>query len=421
VSLAKSAALNYGVPDLCLVVVPHPIGGIGPEEVRRKVDTAFPDILKAATQWKPETTELPPPAAAYPAKTLTFRGTYSDLNRWMFKNGLSLGLPMVPPTREAVDAMLKGTSHKPEEIVWDRVPPRMGVLTVEAVAICAVMAGSRPEYMPIILAAMEGFKSPNSLWVHMQVTTGTESALVLVNGPIIKELAALGEEFGIAFSTGAAGPGHLANVSIGYTISLISYIVGGAKPGSVAMSTLGSPAETVSYVIAENEDALPAGWSSHAVEKGFKKTDSVVSVKIIYPAMDVSDHNSTTAAQHLNYWAHNINIPFTQVVPSAVMLAIAPEHTDLLASEGWTKDKIREYLWEQARYPYSVIPPVKTAQTRLPEWFEKKYGPITPNTMIPITDKPEGIEIIVTGGPGKHSQFFYGGRTLISVPIDRWK
>jgi hypothetical protein len=255
----------------------------------------------------------------------------------------------------------------------------------------------------------------------MQVTTGTESPLILVNGPIIRELDALGETLGIAYSTGAAGPGHLANVSIGYAIGLISYVVGGAKPGIHAMSTLGSPAETVTYVFAENEKALPPGWSSYATEKGFRSNDSVVSVKVTYPAIDVSDHNSTNAAQHLNYWAHNISFPYTLIMPPNALVALSPEHAQLLASEGWTKEKIKQYLWEQARYPYNAIPPSNTFMTRLPEWFVEQYGPITGSTMIPITEKPEGIEIIVAGGPGKHSQFFYGGRKMISNSIDSWR
>lgn len=418
-SLAKFVSKNLGVPNLCLVVVSHPIGGISQEEVDQKVDAVFPDLLKAATLWGPQTREIN--VSRGQSKKIRFTGTYSDLNQWFFEHGLSLGLPIVPPTIHAVEAMLKGTSRKAEEVVWERVPPRMGLLTVEAVAICAAMAGCRPEFLPIILAAMEAFRQTDSHWTHMQVTTGTESPLIIINGPIIQELNTSGEKIGIAYATEAAGPGHLANVAIGYAIGLISYVVGGAKPGIHAMSTLGSPAETIAYVFAENEDALPFGWPSYATEKGFRSNDSVVSVKVTYPAIDVSDHESRNAAQHLNYWAHSINIPYTLIMPPNVVVALSPEHAQLLASEGWTKEKIRQYLWEHARYPYNAIPSSNSVMTRLPEWFVDQYGPITGSTMIPITEKPEGIEIVVAGGPGKHSQFFYGGRKMISVSINPWR
>jgi hypothetical protein len=126
------------------VVVPHPIGGISQEKVEQKVDAVFPDLFKAATHWRSEAIEIA--LSRGHAKRIRFTGTYSDLNRWFFEQGLSLGLPIVPPTTHAVEAMLRGSSHKAEEVVWESVPPRMGFLTVEAVAICAVMAGCRPEY-----------------------------------------------------------------------------------------------------------------------------------------------------------------------------------------------------------------------------------------------------------------------------------
>jgi hypothetical protein len=420
-SLAKVYAKASGLPDLCLVIVPHPLGGISRGEVEEKVDNALGDILTAATQWQSTAGQEPSPSSTGVTDRIRFSGTYSELNRWFFERGWSSGLPVIPPTMPAVKEMLRGTTHAPEEVVWQGVSPRMGVLTVEAAAVCAVMAGCRPEYLPVILASMEAFSNPIVYWEHMQVSTGTQGPLVIVNGPIVRELARAGSAYSLAWGTGAAGPGHLGNVSIGYAIGLISYVVGGAVPGTVAMATLGSPAKMVACIIAENEENLPRGWQPLSIEKGFADTESVVSVKVTLPSIDVHDRYSITASQHLNYWSHNINFPYTRVMPPSVIIALCPEHAELLAREGLTKEDIRQYLWEHARYPYSAIAPSDNPMAKVPEWFVEKYGPVTGSSMIPITEKPESMDIIVVGGPGKHSQFFYGGRDVVSVSVDRWR
>jgi hypothetical protein len=403
------------------VIVPHPLGGIIQSEVEEKADNALSDIVTAATQWRSAAEQETPAAPTGALKRIRVSGSYSALNRWFFERGLSSGLPIVPPTVSAVKEMLKGTTHGPEEIVWQGVSPRMGVLTVNATAVCAVMAGCRAEYLPVILAAMEAFSNPVVYWEHMQVSTGTQGPLVIVNGPIIHELARAGSPYSLAWGTGAAGPGHLGNVSIGYAIGLIGYVIGGAVPGTVAMATLSSPARTIARVIAENEKSLPSGWQPLSVEKGFVNTESVVSVKVALPSIDVHDRYSVTASQHLRYWAYSINFPYTRVMPPNAIIALCPEHAELLAREGLTKKEIRQYLWEHARYPYSAIAPSSSPMAKVPEWFVDKFGPITDSSMIPITERPEGIDILVVGGVGKHSQFFYGGRDIVGVSIDRWR
>jgi hypothetical protein len=419
--LAKVYAKASGLPDLCCVIVPHPLGGIIRSEVEEKADNALSNIVTAATQWQTAAEQETTAAPTGASKRIRVSGNYSALNRWFFERGLSSGLPIVPPTVSAVKEMLKGTTHEPEEIVWQSVSPRMGLLTVNAAAVCAVMAGCRSEYLPVILAAMEAFSNPVVYWEHMQVSTGTQGPLVIVNGPIIHELARAGTAYSLAWGTGAAGPGHLGNVSIGYAIGLIGYVIGGAVPGTVAMATLSTPARTIARVIAENEKSMPSGWQPLSVEKGFADTESVVSVKVALPSIDVHDRYSVTASQHLRYWVYNINFPYTRVMPPNAIIALCPEHAELLAREGLKKEEIRQYLWEHARYPYSAIAPSSSPMAKVPEWFVDKFGPVTDSSMIPITERPEGIDIIVAGGVGKHSQFFYGGRDIVCVSIDRWR
>lgn len=399
-SLARDTAFREGVFDFCLFILPGPIGRISTTEIRKKAEDVFPEILKLTTEWKPSS-KLPPIKLTYPAERMEFKGRVEDVERLFIDRGWSIGLPIVPPTPERVTQMLKGTLRKPEEFVG-LVPPRMGVLTVELVATHAVMAGCRPEYMPVLIAALEALLDPKANWKMVATTEATTSALVIVNGPIVKEL-------GIAYSEGAAGAGHPANASIGYAINLISDIVGGSLPPSVDRSTLGGPGDFVCWIFGENEDMLPKGWEPYHVDRGFNKSDSVVTVMGIYPPVDNGDRWSTTPEEHINWWARLVT-PLLSTggacwgsqMEQNHIVGLCPEHARLLAEAGWTKDQFNKAFWEKARIPFSSWPKACSEK----EALEKKLGPITPDTQIPITFSPEGFQVVMAGGVGMHSHFF---------------
>lgn len=413
IQLARFTSLGLGMPDQCFVEVSHPMGGISLQELKAKIDSAFPDIVNALTQWKPSITEAAASKPAYPAETINFKGTMSQVQDFFFKRGLATGLPFVPPTKELVEKMLTGTSHSPDEIVWDGIPPRMGIVTVELVAVCAAMAGCKPEYMPVLLAIIEGLKDPVADYTHQAITTGPLSLLFLVNGPIVKEI-------GLAYGTGAAGLCYHANASIGYAIGLIGKIIGGSKPPDMDKSTLASPADLLQYVFGENENENP--WESYAVEHGFKRTDNVVTVKVVFPALAISDHNSTTGGDILNYTAYNMNQPYVYCMKHApVLLGWCPEHAATLARDAFTKDSIREYLWRHARYPASAYPKEawdRNACKPNEDFPRLRYGS---KTLLPIVAKPEDIQMIVCGGAGKHSHYWPGPKVMVSKLINPWK
>ncbi len=386
---------------MSFVVVPHPMGMIPLLEIRKKADDAFPDILKAATQWKP-TAQLPPMKPFYPAEKFKFRGTAEGVSKLFFGKGWSMGLPVIPPTQDRVAAMLKGTSRKPNEIVG-LVPPRMGVLTVELVAVHAVMAGCKPEYMPVLITAMEALLAPEVNWRGAGTTTGTTAMLVIVNGPIVKEV-------GIAYGQGSAGKGHHANASIGYAMNSIAYSVGGSKPPTPDKGTLAAPSDFTGWFFGENEDALPKGWEPYHVERGFKRTDSVVTVMGIYPPVENIDHWSVTPEEHVNWWAHLVSGltgvggpcgPGTLEQPH--IIGIGPEHAQTIAGAGWTKAQFQKSFWEKARIPLSAWPKGSPGF----EVLGKMLGQtLTPETPIPITVKPDDLYTVIAGGTGKHSHFF---------------
>jgi hypothetical protein len=407
INLAKQTALGYGVADMAFVVVPHPIGSINREDVRKKADDSFPEILKMVTEWKPATNP-PPLRPLYPAETFKFKGDIMDIQEMFFKKGWSAGLPIVPPTAERVKEMLRGTSHSPDELIC-QAPPRMGAITVELVAVYAVMAGCKPEYMPVLLAVLDAMREKKFDWREAAVTTGSIGPMIMINGPIIKELD-------IAYNQAAASWGHHPNLSIGYAIGLLWYVAGGAKPPIWDKSTFGSPTDLVVWVFAENEDANP--WEPYHVEMGYKKSENVVTVRNVYPTIDIPDHNSKTAEQHLKWWVNAISpmIGKPYCLPTEeCFLVLNPEWSKKLAEEGWTKDKIRKYVWENCRRPFSAWPPGAC-------YPKKEFELLTTNTQIPLTLKPEQLRIVVSGGAGKHNQYFIGAKgKTVTKPIDPWR
>ncbi len=399
VELAKAIPLAEGFREACLVQVPPPIGMLSPSDIREKAENAFGEILKVATDWQPST-GAPAKGIAYPADCFEFSGTVEEINRHFVEKRWSLGLPILPPTPDCVREMLKGTSRKPEEVLG-QVPPRMGTLTVELVAVCAAMAGCRSHYMPVLIAVLEGFLAPEANWRLALSGTGTSQLIVIVNGPVVKEI-------GMGCEQGAAGKGYHANGSIGYAVNLIAHTVGGSRPPTIDRSTLASPADYVCWVFGENERALPNGWKPLYVERGFKHSDSVVTVMAGYPPTENMDHWSGSVEEHIRWWGHivsplqNMGGPSVpQVMEQNPLIALGPEHAHLVASAKWSKDDFRKAFWEQTRIPLSAWPSA-CGRERLAEML----GPVTDDSLIPVTVKAEQFLIVIAGGDGKQSHYF---------------
>jgi hypothetical protein len=260
---------------------------------------------------------------------------------------------------------------------------------------------------------VEALQDRLAWYAHQATTTGTESLLLLVNGPIADELA-------LASGTGAAALGYRPNAAVGYAIGLIARLVGGSKPPDRDKSTLGSPADLLNWTLAENERDNP--WEPLAVERGYSAAESVVTVKVVYPPIDIGDHQSARGHELLHYIAHCINQPYVYAMRhQPVVLGLCPEHARTLAQDGFTKADIRQYLWHNARYPASVYAE--------PAWIA---GSIKPNerfpdlhygsdTLLPIVAEPEDIQVIVCGGAGKHSHFWPGPKGMVSRRIEPWR
>jgi len=406
--LAKKSAISVGVGDPPLVVVPHPISGIDKDKVDAKVDAVMDKIVHVGTKWAP-TVPLPPQPAPYPLERVTLKGTIKDVNRMFLEKGWTDGLPIIPPTSELVKEMLAGTSFKPDEVIGV-IMPRKGVATVEACAVNAVMAGAKPEHLPVIIAGVRALlKDGRYGWA--QTTTGCSTYYCFVQGPIVKEI-------GMNYSTGAMGPGpgSAVNAVIGRAISMIMRLVGGAypKPYGDSMTIIGTP-NNYSCAFAENEDALPRGWNPLRVDLGYKFEDSVVACQIVSSGQPTYSFNlsAVTAAETLIPLAWHLS--YDPAIPGNVLVLLCPEAAARITADGFSKEMARQMIYDNAKIPaYWVTKGPWQAFTKAPPAWLKKEQLDDPNAWIPSFPSPKAILITVVGGPGTHSAFIQaGGRPII--------
>jgi hypothetical protein len=406
---------------MAFVVVPHPLGMISAEEVYAKTDAAFPDILEAATQWKPERTTIPGLGdSPYPLEVIEFEGTVEEMTDMFFENAWSIGIPFIPPTVDAVQEMLTGTSHAPDEIVWEAVPPRMGVATVELVAVNGVMAGCKPEHMPLLLAVVEAMQTQPSGgfdWRGWTTTTHPGAPYFIVSGPIVEELD-------IGFSTGAMGPEMPVNMCVGYFVNLLGDVAGGSRPPDVDKTTQAWQAHTLATVAGENVEGDPWG-ESLAVERGYAPTDNILFFGNGSPPLIQNDHASVDPLDLAEVMAYTMNcVGASRCFGRGGTWVLGPEHADTLADGGWSKDDFRQFLWETARAPFWSMPPLAAGKCAVssccPESFPEDFGPVTDDTMIPAVLSPEVIDVVVIGGPGKQSEY-WPTQLTIEVEIDPWR
>ena len=300
--------------------------------------------------------------------------------------GWSDGLPVIAPTRARVAAMLvHGDGHADDEL--GTMPPRQGIVTYEILAVNAVMAGCRPEYFPVVIAAVEAMLDPAFNLFAVQATTHPCAPCVIVNGPIAHEL-------GINARYGAFGPGVRANATIGRAVRLILMNVGGASPGVLDRSTQGQPAK-YAYCVAENEAESP--WSPLQVERGFAATTSTVTVTAADGPHNLNDHVSShadgilaTLRGAMNDMGCNNAYLYGQPT-----IAFGPEHAAILAANGLSKDDIRQFVFEQVRLPRALW-----SQGGMAGMFEDCFADAA---MVPIIKTPDDLLIIVVGGYGRHS------------------
>ena len=325
------------------------------------------------------------------AKIFSFAGSYAEIDEHYQERGWTDGLPIVPPTETRVHELLKQTARDPREVVGV-LPPRQGEATIEKIAANAVMAGCRPEYFPVVLAAIEALVDPLFNLDSVQATTHPVATLVIVNGPIVRAL-------GIQAGYNSYGQGFRANVTIGRAVRLTLMNIGGGLPGSGDRATQGTPAK-IAYCVAENEAESP--WEPLHVEHGLPRDASTVTVFGAEGPHNIQDHYSNTARGVLLTVAGAMAQAGSNNLLGRgwPLLSLGPEHAATIAKEGYGKQQVKEFLFEHARFPFARLGREYQRQ-QIERWKVVE----SPDTMVPIVERPEDITIIVTGGAGKHSSW----------------
>jgi hypothetical protein len=405
---SKSSAVGVGMPDLRIIALSvAATGGLPAQDLERVSKESIKEVVDALTKAVPTAKVAVASTKPKSAQVLSFRGKNSteateNMEKFFLSNRYSDGLPIVPATKEAVEAMLKGTTLSRNQIVGI-VDPKKGIATVEKIAINAVMAGCRPAYMPLLIAVVQALVDPAFDLYGVQCTGGLTAPVIFVSGPIIKDL-------NLNFSYSTAGPGWRANSSIGRAMRLILINLGQAWPGVNDMKDVGNPAK-FGIVIAENEAQTPSGWSTLREREGFNKDTSVVSVYASQSFRQVIKHSVKPYIEQetADQMKTALNATAAQWGKEMVFV-FSPANAEILAKNGYTPAVIQKELYERGRISRKEFGPRPLGATGLASGIPKWIDDLPDNGLVPVVPKPEDIKILVAGGKGPGCSFM----------IDRW-
>lgn len=310
-----------------------------------------------------------------------------------YEKGWTDGLPVYPPTERAVKAMLRFTDRKPDDVVAV-LPPRNGAATVEKIAINAVMAGCRPEYLPVLTTAVEAIAQPEYNLYGRQTTTHPGAHLLIINGPIRKELD-------VNCRDNVFGQGWRANATMGRALRLILINVGGNQPGVTDMATHGHPGK-YSYCMGEDEEGSP--WSPFHVERGLSPESSAVTVLCAEAPHNINDQVSKTPEMYLESAASTMatlggNGLYRSGLRGEQALVMTSESAHWIAEFGWSKHDVKTFIFENARKPIRELRNRGAwGKSPLPKFINADDD----DAMVPIVGRPENILVLVAGGHQRH-------------------
>jgi hypothetical protein len=328
---AKSAASNNGMPVLRILPLNVACESTVAEDIDAGTTEAIPRIEEALTKPLTEQESSPKWTSETPDR-IAFTGNYEDVNRFYYRNGWTDGLPIVPPTEEAVAEMMTGTDLPADHVVAT-VIPRHGKATIEKIAINAVMAGALPTHMPVIIAAVEAFADQKTRFDTFEVSTGSWAPFLVINGTIR-------DQINLNYSSGALSPGDITNAAIGRAVGLVVKNIGAARKGIEDMGVIGNPMK-YALVIGENEEETP--WEPLNVERGFQKGENTLTV--FFPNNYLQSVPTGTDAEGIARSMKRMN-PI-----SMSCFIVIPSHAKILADAGWTKKKLKEFLLSNAASP----------------------------------------------------------------------
>ena len=345
------------------------------------------------------------------------RGTFDEVNDFFYRKGWTDGLTIIPPTREAVEAMLGWTDLSPDE--------EIGILqlanrkaTPRNIAVNAVMAGCRPEYMPVLIAAVAAMADP-AFQLKDLGSTGCIKPVIVINGPIINQLD-------LNYGTALLSLGRRANAAIGRGLGLILRNIAGFKEGITWMGTFGWPGGA--WIMAEDEDASP--WDPFHVDRGFDRNASTVTAGMMMNATHQFMTSGAKAQPHLTGICHYMGRAFgvTSILfgmSKTISVFISPPNAAAIANDGYSKQDIKAYIVKNATLPVDevntefayteerVVP--WTVHNLVEEGRAPKAFDVAPGERMPIIESPELIDIFVCGSRQRNRNMIFRNSYARSV------
>jgi len=320
--------------------------------------------------------------------TAAIAAALRHINAHFYEQGWTDGLPIIPPTPEGVHEMIAASGRDAGELIAE-IPPNWGKASVEKIAVNALMAGCLPDYLPVVIAAVQAMTDERVGLQAIQGTTDVHTPLIIVNGPSARRLDING-------GPNCFGQGWRANATIGRALRLIMLNLGGGVPGKIDKSTFGHPGK-YTYCVAENEEASP--WEPLHVERGLQPTDSAVTVFPCEAPHQISDHYNSSALGIMRTICDAMstvaNTPLYRA--GEVLLVISPEHAAVFQRDGWRKRDVKMSVFEHARVPVGRLKGQgdwdPKGPTAMPRWLALD----DPNALMPVLRRPEDLIVIVAG------------------------
>jgi hypothetical protein len=422
---AQATSIGLGMTNIPLALVPGHIGAQSTGEIRRNIlEVTTERVVQNLTTMLAASSDRSEPGA----RDIVFKGGLREVNHYFNEQGYSDGLPVIPPTREEVESFLRCTDRRPDEMLGVLLPDNRAA-TIWSIAVNGVMAGCRPEYMPVLVALVEGMCDPRYGVEHSGNTPGADT-LIILNGPIIKQL-------GFNYTQGALRDGFLPNTSIGRFWRLYLRNVAGFLPHRTDKATFGN---TWRVVLAENEDVLKQiGWEPNSVEMGHAAGDNTVTIARYTGGGSLSSVTGSTPEEMLPYVAdsvqrfNNWQITFTTSHGNGTLrplVVLSPIIAETLAKAGWSKLDVKRYLFEHARRPaweferqlrdWNIRGVWDLAdderEGRIPKVFHESDDP---NRMVPIVWRPEDYMIAVSGDQLRNNAYIFAHNGFLGYPVGK--
>jgi hypothetical protein len=421
---AKATSVGLGFPGMPVALVPSHPDALSLDELHRNtLEVTTQQVIDNLTQASTVEALHSEPGD----REIVFTGNFEAVNDYFCEREWSDGLPIVPPTRERIERFLSYTDRDPNEVLGVMLPDNRAA-SVWSVAVNGVMAGCRPEYMPILVALVEAMADPAYGVEHSGNTPGSET-LIILNGPIIQEL-------GFNFTQGALRDGFRANTSIGRFWRLYLRNVAGFLLHKTDKGTFGN---TFRVVCAENEDAVRSiGWPALSEDMGFKAGENTVTISRFSGGNVIASISGSTPEQILSNVAYCLerqtSWQLTFTLGSAFgtlrpLVLLTPILAQTIAKAGWSKQDVRQFLFDHARTPAWELERNLRDYMNKPIWNlaeESRAGRIPgevfhasddPGRRVPHVFKPEDYMVVVTGDPMRTNAYVFAHNGRLGFPV----